>query len=594
MKGAGRHDHDRPITDRGRNRCEQHRVELLRRLVQRRPGRGQGGGRAASEGQPANGEPSGVELGQSGSRGTQTYENRPSRCAADGHGIQGAVHVDQLDQRPLAQAVDQFGHRQRTCGGRRPALDGPHQTVDRGLECDLAASQGGDVDAGQRGRLDLGRQPAKLGQIAEDGRILCRRGRSELQRAGTESLGPREHVAGRPVGHRQPETEGGQLGAVARGPGPELGRPQRGPVGVDDLEPSTQGGAHAPEVAVELAQKGDRVPRPDPYRCRAGPPDLGRLLQLGPGGPTTVQIDGHPTGQQPGLGGGVDPAAALEGGGRAPGRGEQPVGSFAAAPAGLHGERTGPRRPVRRTLVAKRRRCGSGLGLGERRLAGEQRRLGQRQPSLGQVVGVAGPLRLLDRERGRGLGLLAQPGRQEHGAPVDQPERIDSVEPAEDLVDLGKPGQGGGQVTGQRLQPGQMVEGVDTWRIEAEPAEQLFGGDQLGPGSGQISSLQGQQATVVARPCLPQPIAGPVEDRESSRVAGQGIVGSAEELVEDGGPLGLEPGARHTGEDRGRPVARGEGRVAVALHGQDGGQAHAGLGCEVRQPRSVGNTGGPS
>ena len=195
-------------------------------------------------------------------------------------------------------------------------LHRPHQPIDRGLEGDLPPPQRRDVDTGQRGRLDLGCQPAQLGQIAEDGGIVGRWSRGQLQRTGTEPLGPGQHLGGRAVGDGQPEPEVGQLGPVAGGPGPKLGRAHGGPVGVDDPEPGPQGGAHTPTVAVELAQESDGVPRPDPHRCRAGPPHPGRLFELGPGDTTAAQIDGDLAGHQPDLGGGVGPARPVQRGGR--------------------------------------------------------------------------------------------------------------------------------------------------------------------------------------------------------------------------------------------------------------------------------------
>ena len=69
---------------------------------------------------------------------------------------------------------------------------------------------------------------------------------ARLQRTGPQPFRPGQHLGGRAVGDGQPETERGQLGPVAGGPGPQLGRADGGPVGVDDPQPGPQRGAHAP------------------------------------------------------------------------------------------------------------------------------------------------------------------------------------------------------------------------------------------------------------------------------------------------------------------------------------------------------------
>ncbi len=146
---------------------------------------------------------------------------------------------------------------------------------------------------------------ADLAQRGQAG-VLLRLGRGPYrghgQRGGPPALAPAEQQP-RPAGPGGMTLgQHGQLGAVRGGPGAQLGRAQREPVLVQDLQPAAAGGQHSAWIGRRLGAQRFAEPAAGPGQRRAVPPaPRGRaemVLGVGP----AAQVQRHPPGQQVSLG----------------------------------------------------------------------------------------------------------------------------------------------------------------------------------------------------------------------------------------------------------------------------------------------------
>ena len=325
MEVGGRHHDHRPIAEAAAQRAEEGGVEPGEGVVGAGPGAGEGGGRSGGPTEAPEGEGEGVDVGQDITVRREGVERRPPPGHDDG--VEDALVLDQLDQRPIAEGVADAGQRvgrppraadpspHRTGQGTRPI--GPDtrvgrpaaQPADGGLQLDLAARQRTGVAsrAGDGGQLAQGaaQRRQRLPRALVDHRWPAHRPRPP-------ALHRRQHPRRPARFHRQGDAQPRQGVTVPRRLGPQLGGAEQGAVAIEHGEGAGHGAVGARSVTGAAAPQGLAVARPRPEQRRA--PQAGGAQHGGVGGGNGRHAldDGHPHDVDAGVDRLRDEAGAVE------------------------------------------------------------------------------------------------------------------------------------------------------------------------------------------------------------------------------------------------------------------------------------------
>ena len=98
--------------------------------------------------------------------------------------------------------------------------------ADAPLQCDLALDEATHVRAGRAGLVHIPDGGPEPGQVLGEGGVVRRPSRPPQQVARPAALGPFERRPQRTGAHRRPETQPGQVGAVAGDVRPQVGGAQ--------------------------------------------------------------------------------------------------------------------------------------------------------------------------------------------------------------------------------------------------------------------------------------------------------------------------------------------------------------------------------
>jgi hypothetical protein len=128
------------------------------------------------------------------------------------------------------------------------------------LEGGLPGQEARDVLVPSGRLAHLVRDPAQLGQVGGQRRVVGRPHRTQLEGPGPPPLGPGEGTAGVAVPHGQSQPQVGEVGGVPGGIGTQLGRAERGTVPVEHPDAGPERALGAPAVAVGEAQQRHGVP----------------------------------------------------------------------------------------------------------------------------------------------------------------------------------------------------------------------------------------------------------------------------------------------------------------------------------------------
>ena len=427
-----------------------------------------------------------------------------------------------------------------------------------------------------------------------------------MQGGGARPLGPRKDVAGSPLVEGETQSQSRQLGSMAGGVGPQLGRAEQRAVFVEHRKPAEQGPLRPRPIAGDEAEQRGGVPRRDPKVGRTAVAGVAGGGERGLGDVETAERDRHATDEGVHVQGLDAPSVIgeLSSDGRrlpdqSPGR---PSTVLDGDDVGLDRHVVGQCDP-RRATGALERACGlDGLRRRRPELAGGEVGACEEQPGLRNGEHVSRP----DGHRyrlGRRVGRFAdQTAGEEQLAAIGTERRCDRFDVADRLVVAG-----GGVVEPQRLRkvaaPGfeerAVVQRTGDQKALAEPLGQLAGFAQVDLGAGQMAEHHEQGATVVQQPGEPEFVALVLVVR---------VLGVAQRLLR---PVELAEGVLEPAEsgeqqpalgDRARlgdarERALGQRELAQRAAGSPGGhqthrQAHADLRGVVGEPVGAGESSG--
>ena len=397
-----------------------------KRVLELRPGRLHDGLRAVhvvpgpAAGQAAQGEAGEVDRPE-GIRGAACRELPDPSRPAHQH-VQGAVHIDDLDEQGRAQLIQQFrdlhGWASRIGAPRGPQRAAAHHL----LQPPLFPLQRGRPHALALRLLQLAGDLAERGQAGAKLRVGRRPHRRDRQGGGPPPFTPGEQQP-RPVRVRGMALgQHGQFGAMRGGLGPQLRGPQGEPVLVQDLKTAAAGGEQAARIARRLGPQRFGEPAAGPRHGRAAPPGACRGAEMTIGIVPAAQVQRYPPGQQMrqcGLG----RAELLQPGGGLVCCAEQPGRHLPRPVAGPDEHEPGVSLPPGALLRPEQAVGSLGPVQGCLRLPCGQRAGGRHQQQFGFLGRPA--MRLLDIPDGRvrlGQCLTGQPGCQQHVAAVEAEE----------------------------------------------------------------------------------------------------------------------------------------------------------------------------